>query len=152
RIFVNVPSARHIAVADRAKRQVIATWEVPGARANFPMALDEKNRRLFVGTRVPAAMLVYDIDSGKVVARKMIGEDPDDMFYDAEHRRIYVICGAGHVEVLRQETPDQYTLEGSAPPSPRARTGLFVPEEGKLYVAGPASGRWPSQVFVFRTR
>jgi DNA-binding beta-propeller fold protein YncE len=152
RIFVNVPTARHIAVADRVKRSVIGTWEVPGARANFPMALDEKNRRLFVGTRVPAAMLVYDIDSGKVVARKMIGEDPDDLFYDAERKRVYVICGTGHVEVFRQESPGQYVFDGSVLTSPRARTGLFVPEEGRLYVAGPASGRWPPQVFVFRAR
>ena len=152
RIFVNVPAARHIAVVDRVKQAVIATWEVPSGRGNFPMALDEKNRRLFVATRVPAAMLVYDIDSGKVVARKMIGEDPDDMFHDAERRRIYIVCGTGHVEVLRQESPDQYALEGSVLTSPRARTGLFVPEEGRLYVAGPASGRWPSQVFVFRIR
>lgn len=150
RIFVNIPTARHIAVVDRAKRTVVATWEVPGARGNFPMALDEKNRRLFVATRTPAAMLVYDIDSGKVVTRKMIGEDPDDMFYDAERRRIYIVCGTGHVEVFRQEAPGRYVLEGSVLTSPRARTGLYVPEEGRLYVAGPASGRWPSQVFVFR--
>ena len=150
RIFVNVPSARHVAVADRAKGAVTATWDVSGARGNFPMALDEKGRRLFVATRSPAAMLVYDIDSGKIVTRKMIGEDPDDMFYDAERKRMYIVCGTGHVEVFRQETPDHYALEGSAMTSPRARTGLFVPEEDRLYVAGPASGRWPSQVFVFR--
>jgi len=69
RAFVNVPSARQVAVVDRAKREVIAAWEVPDARENFPMALDEKDRRLFVGTRSPGVMLVYDTDSGKVMAK-----------------------------------------------------------------------------------
>ena len=52
---MNVPSAGHVAVVDRAKREVIATWEVPGARENFPMALDEKGRRLFVVARARPA-------------------------------------------------------------------------------------------------
>jgi DNA-binding beta-propeller fold protein YncE len=152
RIFVNVPKAGHVAVVDREKLSVIATWPVPGAKANFPMALDEKARRLFVGARSPATMLVYDIDTGKVVAKKLIGEDPDDLFFDAVRKRVYVICGTGHVEVFRQETADRYVLEGSPLTSPWARTGLFVPEEDRLYVAGAAVGRWPSQVFVFRAR
>src|SRR6266853_2059185 len=69
RIFVNVPPARHVAVVDRAKQAVVATWDVPGAESNYPMALDEPGRRLFVGARRPAVLLVYDIDSGKVVAK-----------------------------------------------------------------------------------
>src|SRR6266516_1648300 len=40
RIFVNVPDAKHIAVVDRQKRIVIATWPMEKFRANFPMALD----------------------------------------------------------------------------------------------------------------
>jgi DNA-binding beta-propeller fold protein YncE len=152
RVFVNVPRARQVAVLDRRSRAAIAAWEVPSARANFPMALDEAGRRLFVAARNPALMLVYDLDSGKAVAKKVIGEDADDLFYDAVRRRVYVVCGTGHVEVFRQETPDRYVAEGQAMTSPWARTGLFVPEEGRLYVAGAGVGRWPSQIFVFRVR
>ena len=152
RIFVNVPRAQQVAVLDRRARTAIAKWEVPGAKANFPMALDEKSRRLFVGARSPAVMLVYDIDSGKVVARKVIGEDPDDLFFDRERSRVYVVCGTGHVEVFRQDSPDRYTAEEQAMTAPWARTGLYVPEESRLYVAGPAVGRWPAQIFVFRAQ
>jgi len=38
RIFVNVPTFRQVAVVDRAKGNVVATWPV-SARQNFPMAL-----------------------------------------------------------------------------------------------------------------
>ena len=41
RIFVNVPSADQIAVVDRVAMKVIATWPLVGAKANYPMALDE---------------------------------------------------------------------------------------------------------------
>ena len=152
RVFVNVPRAQQVAVLDRRTRAAIAAWEVPGAKANFPMALDEKGRRLFVGARSPAVMLVYDIDTGKVVAKKVIGEDPDDLFFDRERNRIYVVCGTGHVEVFRQDSPDRYTADEQAMTAPWARTGLFVPEERRLYVAAPAVGRWRAQIFVFRAR
>src|SRR5262249_22766497 len=67
RIFVNVPSAGHIAVVDRDARKVAAIWPVTAARANYPMALDEAHHRLFVGCRNPARLLVYDTDSGRLV-------------------------------------------------------------------------------------
>lgn len=152
RIFVNVPRAGQVAVLDRGARAAVGKWDVPGAKANFPMALDEASRRLFVGARSPALMLAYDIDSGRVVAKKVIGEDPDDLFFDAVRKRVYVVCGTGHVEVFRQESADRYVPESQAMTSPWARTGLWVPEEARLYVAGPAVARWPAQIFVFRAR
>jgi DNA-binding beta-propeller fold protein YncE len=152
RVFVNIPDARQVAVVDRAKDQVVATWEVPGARANFPMALDEGGRRLFVGARSPAALLVYDSDSGKVVSRIDIGGDTDDVFFDAVRKRIYVVCGAGRIDVLRQETRDKYVHEESIRTAPRARTGLFVPAEGRLYVAAPAQGGSEARVLVYEVR
>jgi YVTN family beta-propeller protein len=152
RVFVNVPTARHVAVADRAKGEVIATWETAGAGGNFPMALDESSRRLFVGARSPAVMLVYDVDSGKVVSKLQIGGDTDDIFYDAARKRLYVVCGEGRVDIFRQESPDQYALEGSVKTAPRARTGLYVPEEGMLYVAAPAAGTSPARVLAYRVR
>ncbi len=151
RIFVNVPEARHVAVVDRTKRAVVATWGVAG-ESNYPMALDESGRRLFVGARKPAVLLVYDIDSGKVVAKQPIGEDTDDIFFDPQRKRLYVVCGEGRIDIVRQENPDRYSLEGTVRTAPRARTGLFVPEEGRLYVAAPAIGTSPAKLLTYRVR
>ena len=152
RAFVNVPSARQVAVVDRAKREVIATWEVPEARENFPMALDEKGRRLFVGTRSPGILLVYDTDSGKVITKLPIGGDTDDIFFDPDRKRVYVICGEGRIDIFRAESRDRYAREGSIQTAPRARTGLFVPGDGKLYVAAPMTGASPARVLVYQAR
>lgn len=151
RIFVNVPAAREVVVVDRGMRAVVAAWDVPAA-ANFPMALDEADHRLFVGARRPAVLLVYDARNGEVVAKQPIGGDADDLFFDAARRRLYVVCGEGRIDVLRQESPDRYVLEGSVKTASRARTGLFVPEEGKLYVAAPASGSSKAKVLAYRVR
>src|SRR3954470_21835877 len=62
RIFVNVPNAKRVAVVDRDKGAVVASWRTGDASANFPMALDEGNRRVFVVCRNPARLLVFDAD------------------------------------------------------------------------------------------
>jgi hypothetical protein len=146
-----VPTAGRIVVVDRAKRAIVAGWSIPAA-ANFPMALDETGRRLFVGTRAPALLLVYDIDAGRVVARLPIGGDTDDLFFSAAHKRVYVVCGEGRIDVLRQDDPDHYAAEGSVATAPRARTGLLVPEDDALYVAAPANGASPARVLAYKLR
>ena len=152
RIYVNVPTAQQVAVVDSKKGAVTATWPVRAARSNFPMALDAERKRLFIGARSPAALLVYDTDAGKMVTKVSIGVDTDDLFYDAQRRRVYVICGEGRVDVLRQDTPDRYMQEASIKTAARARTGLFVPDHGRLYVAAPAEGSSPARVLVFNVR
>ena len=152
RAFVNVPESHAVVVVDRRKRSVIGQWRLSNASANFPMALDEAGHRLFVGTRSPALLLVYDTESGKSVARIEIGADADDIFYDERRKRVYVVCGEGRVDVIRQDDADHYELESSTATAPRARTGLFVPEEDRLYVAAPAVGSSAARVLVYRVR
>src|SRR5262245_38728988 len=64
RIFVNVPDAKQVAAIDREKQSVIAQWPMEKFQANFPMALDESNHRLFLGCRKPARLVVFDTEAG----------------------------------------------------------------------------------------
>src|SRR5262249_61653829 len=107
--FWKFPSAHHIAVVDRDKRTVITPWPLQGAEANFPMALDESQHRLFVGARTPPMLLVMDTESGKEIARVQSVGDTDDLFYDAPHRRLYIAGGAGALSIVAQEDADHYT-------------------------------------------
>jgi len=91
RIFVNVPNSRHVAVVDRDKGQVVARWKTDLAFANFPMALDETDHRLFVGCRLPSRLVVLNTDSGDVIAKTDISGDCDDLFYDTKRHRVYAI-------------------------------------------------------------
>src|SRR2546421_6299749 len=78
RIFINVPDAKQVAVVDREKHSLIATWSMEKFQANFPMALDEANHRLFIGCRKPPRLVVLDIADGKPVADTAISSDTDD--------------------------------------------------------------------------
>lgn len=150
RIFVNVPTARQIAVIDRGKKAVLAKWPVTQAAANYPMALDEPNRRLFVGCRKPASLLVYDTNSGKLVTSVPIVGDTDDLFYDAQRKRIYVSGGEGAITVLAQRDADRYEQLAKIPTAAGARTCLFVPEIDRLYLAVPRRANQQCEIRVYQ--
>lgn len=138
RIFVNVPSAGQIAVIDRQSGTVEFTWRVTGASGNFPMALDESSNRLYVATRRPALLQAYDTNTGKRVAEMPLCGDPDDLFFDAQRRQLYAVCGQGVVEVVRRHENDHYEVVERLQTASGARTGLFVSRLSTLFVAIPA--------------
>jgi DNA-binding beta-propeller fold protein YncE len=151
RIFVNVPNSRHVAVIDRDKGEVVARWKPDLAFANFPMALDEPDHRLFVGCRLPPKLVVLNTDSGDVVAKVDISGDTDDVFYDSKRHRIYVICGAGKIDVIEQTDPNTYKTSTKIDTAQGARTGLFVPERETLFVAIPHRGSQRAEIRVYDT-
>jgi DNA-binding beta-propeller fold protein YncE len=146
RIFVNVPNARHVAVIDRNKGEVINTWKTDLAFGNFPMAIDEANHRLFVGCRLPSKLVVFDTESGKIVAKIDICGDPDEVFYDSKRRRIYTICGAGKIDVIEQTDATTYASLAKIDTANGARTGLLVPDRDTLFVAVPHRGSQQAEV------
>ncbi len=150
RIFLNAPDARQIAVIDRGKRVVTATWPMNDFRANFPMALDEAHHRLFVGCRQPARLVVFETTAGKPVADLAISGDTDDLFYDAARHRIYISCGEGFIDVIDQRDEGQFSIRERISTRPGARTGLFSAELDQFYLAVPARGKEPAEIRIFQ--
>jgi DNA-binding beta-propeller fold protein YncE len=149
RIFVNVPNSSQVAVVDRESGTVIGKFTPTEAGANFPMALDEADHRLFVGCRRPAKLLVLDTETGKTVAAVDIVGDTDDLFYDAANKRIFVSGGEGRVTVISQTSADNYDVAGQVTTAPGARTSFLVAETGTLYVAVPHRGAQKAELRVF---
>lgn len=149
RIFVNVPNSRHVAVIDRDKSEVVATWKTDLAFANFPMALDEVNHSLFIGCRMPSKLVVLNTESGDIVAKIDISGDPDDVFYDSKRHRIYAICGAGKIDIIDQTDPNTYAASARVNTADGARTGLFIPERDTMFVAVPHRGSQKAEIRAY---
>ena len=152
RVFVNVPDKQEIQVADFVKGTILARWPTTAAKTCFPMALDEAHHRLFSGCRAPARLLVFDTESGQTVASPEIVSDTDDLFYDSARSRIYVIGGQGFIDVLQQKDPDHYDRIARYPTPPGTRTGLFVPDLGKLFASVPHRGEQRSEILVYEAK
>ena len=143
RMYLDIADQNKIAVIDREKRAVIATWSVSEAPWNYTLALDAGNHRLFVASRIerqyfaPGKLLVLDSETGKVIATLDIAGGADETFYDSVHRRIYAAGGDGFVDVVQQLDPDHYRSLGRIATGVLAKTALWVPELNRLYVAVP---------------
>ena len=152
RIFVNLPGSQKIAVVDRKAGKVIASWNTGGPQANYPMAFDEADRRLFVVCRNPARMVVLDTSVGKVIATVSVVGDSDDVFYDAARKRIYATGGEGAISVFQQQDPDHYTEIAKIATVKGARTGYFSSDLGRLFVAARRDGSHPAEIRIYQTQ
>jgi DNA-binding beta-propeller fold protein YncE len=154
KIFVNLASISQIAVIDRNTRKIV-NWKLEQAGTNFPMALDEAHRRLFVAARKPARLLVLDMDTGKEIASLPGAIDTDDMSFDADRKRIYVTSGEGFIFVYQQIDPDRYQRIAKIATAIGARTSAYTGQVGKhnsFYLAVPARAGRGAELWVYETR
>ena len=149
RVFVNVPDAGHIAVVDLAAARQVASWTVPGLRANFPLAIDGSGTAVAAVFRHPAKLVLLDTRTGAVTQQLDVCGDADDVFFDAQRQRVYISCGEGALAIFGMDGSDLHELSRIGTNS-GARTSLFVPELDRLYLAVLASGNEPAAIWVFR--
>jgi YVTN family beta-propeller protein len=148
-IYVNLPKSHKIGVLDREKRTMSATWGTGTAFANYPMALDEVDHRLFVVTRFPARLLVFDTATGKVIQRIAVVGDCDDVFYDRARKRIYASGGEGAISVIDQKDADHYAVVERIATVKGARTSFFSPELDRFFLAVRREGSQAAAIRIF---
>ena len=113
------------------------------------MALDESKHRLFIGCRRPADVLVFDTGTGKQVSAFEIVGDTDDLFYDAARKRLYVIGGEGFLDAIEEPSSNQFVRIAHLPTAAGARTGLFTPDQSRLYLAVPHRAHQRAEIRVY---
>ena len=149
RIYVNLPKSRKIAVVDRETHSIVATWGTGMSLANYAMALDEGDHRLFVVTRYLARLLVLETGSGKIVQSLSAIGDCDDIFFDQARKRIYATGGEGAISVFAQQEADHYKEIARVPTVKGARTSFFSPDFGRLYIGVRRQSSSPAMIQVF---
>jgi hypothetical protein len=149
RIFVNVPDANEIAVIDRNVNRQVASWAMKGLAANFPLVLDAAHDGVIVIFRRPARLGLFRARDGQLIAEAITCEDSDDAFLDAARARIYVICGAGAIDVFSSQDKG-FSRDARIPTSSGARTGLFVPALDRLFIATRSTLHDSASILVFR--
>jgi hypothetical protein len=151
RVFVNVPDDHGIAVMDVTDKglKLSALWPVTAGEKNFAMAIDPKGTRVFTVCRKPALLVCYDTRTGKEISRIECVGDCDDIFYDGETDRLYIIGGEGFIDVfsVALETGKMERVE-HVPTAPRARTGLFIPKLNLICVGAPKTAEHPEAAIL----
>ena len=147
-IYANIATKAKVVVIDRTTHKV-TDWPLKSGKANYPMAFDQADHRLFVVTRKPAQLVVLDSESGATVASVPCVNDADDIYYDASRKHIYIPGGEGFLSVIQQTDADHYQALGRVQTTTGARTGLWYEKRDRFYLAVPASSRQGAALWVY---
>jgi DNA-binding beta-propeller fold protein YncE len=140
KLYVNMTGSDEVGVIDLSTRQIIDRWPLPDVHVAHAIALDEPNHRLFTATRKPPQFIVFNTDTGKVVASLPCVGVNSDMSLDIAHKRIY-ITGSDTATVIEQRDADHYEHIAEVPTAYRAKSSIFVPQLNRLYVADSGKGK-----------
>jgi DNA-binding beta-propeller fold protein YncE len=153
RMYVNAPGANVVAVVDTDKNEVVSTFPTTTATAAYPLVLDEANHRIYVACRKKPMVLALDSESGKEIAAAEIAGGVDDLWLDPGRKRLFASCGDGELVVLKVVDADHLeTLEKVETPK-GARTCLYVPESGRLYLAVPRQeGKQGPEIRIYQVK
>jgi DNA-binding beta-propeller fold protein YncE len=120
-IFVNIEDKSELMAIDANKLEVKTKWPLAPCESPSGLAMDRKNRRLFVGCD-NKMMAVVDADTGKVLATPAIGDGVDATAFDDETGLAFASCGEGVLTVVREESPDKFSVAENVLTQSGART------------------------------
>ena len=120
-IFVNIEDKSELTAIDANKLVVKSTWPLAPCESPSGLSMDRKNRRLFVGCE-NKMMAVVNADTGKVLATPAIGDGVDATTFDDETGLAFASCGEGVLTVVREESPEKFSVAENVPTQQGART------------------------------
>lgn len=149
RAYVNVPGALAVVALDLQQGREIARWRNPGPQLNFPMAIERNALDVGVVYRLPATLVLFQAATGEVEQKLGTCGDADDLFFNRQENRLYVICGSGAVDVF-DRLRTGYAQARRIPTRLGARTGLYAARLDRLFVAARAQGGQPAAILIYR--
>lgn len=141
KVFVNLEEENMTVAFDSQSLKVLNKWPLVPCQTPTAMAMDRKNRRLFIGCRSHVAAFV-NADTGKVIQTLPIGDHVDAAAFDSDTGLVFFSNGDGTINVIHQDSPDHYTAIDTIQTAPRAKTMTFDPLTKRLYLSTAESGQF----------
>jgi DNA-binding beta-propeller fold protein YncE len=153
RIYLCTPSPCQMVLIDTDKNEVTKTFPIKTAEGAHPVVYDEAASRLYIGCRKEPMVVVMDAETGKELGGAAIPGGIDDLFHDAKRKRLYASCAEGFLAVLKQGEGDKLEVVEKISTAKDARTCLYVPETGRLYLAVPRQeGKEGPEIQVYQAK
>ncbi|MCU1301141.1 MAG: family beta-propeller protein [Candidatus Sulfotelmatobacter sp.] len=133
-VYDNLEEESLVLKIDSRKLSVEQRWPTAPCSAPSSMGMDIANHRLFIGCR-SKVMAVMNADTGKVITTLPIGDHVDATVYDPETKMIFNANGEGSITVIRQESPDKYSVVETVKTFPKAKTMALDLKTHQLFLS-----------------
>ena len=141
-VFVNIEDKNQVVRIDAAKLTAGTPWPLAGCDEPSGMAIDAAHQRLVIGCGNEVSLIV-DSANGRVVAKLPIGKGVDANGFDPGTGLGFASNGEGTLTVLREESPDRWTVAANAPTRRSARTMAVDEKTHTVYLAAADFGPPP---------
>ncbi|MGB2602012.1 MAG: YncE family protein [Candidatus Sulfotelmatobacter sp.] len=140
-VYNNLEDESLVLKIDSRNLTVEQRWPTAPCASPSSIAMDRANRRLFVGCR-SKVMAVMNADSGKVITTLPIGDHVDATAFDPETKLIFNSNGEGTITVIREESPDKYSVVETVKTLPRAKTMALDLKTHRLFLSTTEAGQF----------
>jgi len=135
KIYNNLEDKNSVDVIDTKTLKVIGNYSLAPAGGPTGIALDDADNRIFSACRQNKGLSVLDATSGKVIATLPIGGGVDAVCYDPGTKLIFCSCGDGTTTIIKQNSPDDYSVVQTLKTPMRAKTMALDPRTHKIYLS-----------------
>src|SRR6266567_3424869 len=143
KLYVNNEGKNTIQVIDAKTMKVLSSWPLAPCEGPTGIAYDRSTDRIFSGCGKNS--VVVDPASGKVVATIANGDGVDALGFDPSEKLIYIPAGRdSNVTVVRETSPDTYTVVATVPTMRGAKTITVDPIKHVAYLFQPEFGPAPA--------
>ncbi|HXO36448.1 MAG TPA: YncE family protein [Candidatus Acidoferrales bacterium] len=140
-VYDNLEDESLVLKIDAHQLKVDQRWPTAPCASPSSMAIDPANRRLFIGCR-SKVMAVMNADTGQVITTVPIGDHVDATAFDAASKLIFNSNGEGTITVIREDSPDKYSVVETVKTLPRAKTMALDPKTHQLFLSTAESGQF----------
>ncbi|BAU55561.1 YncE family protein [Mucilaginibacter gotjawali] len=133
RIYVNNAEKSEIDVIDAKTYKIIHTWALAPGKGPSGLAMDRKTMRLFAGCD-GNLLVVMDATNGKIVTTLPIDDECDAVGFDVKLKTVYSSNGEGTLTVIKEITPDKFTVAQVLKTEKGARTNAVDQITHKIYL------------------
>jgi DNA-binding beta-propeller fold protein YncE len=131
-IFVNIEDKNQIVDFDPKTLRLLHTWPLAPCQRPSGLAIDVAHKRLFAGCRNQLTA-VMDYTNGKVLATLPIGRGTDASRFDSGTGLAFASCGEGVITVVRETSPNRFSVVQTIPTESGARTMALDPKTHAIY-------------------
>jgi DNA-binding beta-propeller fold protein YncE len=139
-VFVNLVSTGQLARIDGRSLTLKAVWPLASCTGPSGLAIDTVHSRLF-STCENKTMAISDGTAGKIVDKVPVGEGAKSVAFDSDLNLVFSSNGDGSLSVIRENTPDSFSVIQTLPTQPGTRTMVLDSAANRLYLVTARFGQ-----------
>jgi DNA-binding beta-propeller fold protein YncE len=143
RLFANLEDKSELLAIDPQELKVKSRWPLAPCDSPSGLAIDRKQRRLFVGCD-NKMMAVVNADSGEVITTLPIGEGVDADRFDSGDQLAFASCGEGVLTVVKEDSPREFRVVENVKTEPGARTMALDEKTHQIFLVTAQFGSRPT--------